>query len=283
VSRGGRIFPGARPPLQRPAIPQTAFPERLTHWLNPHTIFDFDDSLWIGPNGRASKRRKSAFESIVETASSLIAGNEYLASVASRPEKTTIIPTVIDTDRYVPKERQPEAGVPIIGWRGTSGNFSFLKQLVPSLERVLDKGEATVRLVSNSTFAPLASHPSVEQIRWSAEREIELLQSFDIGLMPLVDSPLTRGKCAFKMITYMACGVPVVVSAVGANVEVFEGSNAGFCLDGFDWDDPLLDLVQSPKKRQHMGDFGRRHVVEKYSIHAVIDDYTDIFERASSA
>lgn len=267
--------------LQRTAFPQSAAAEYIANLRGQSLIFDFDDSLWLGPGGRKSSMRMRAFETAVRISDHLIAGNAFLAKVANHPEKTTIIPTVIDTDRYVPGQWLADSR-PVIGWMGTSGNFPFLEQLVPSLKRVLETGEATVRLVSNAPFEPLVDEAGVEQIRWSASTEIQLLQSFDIGLMPLVESPLTRGKCAFKMITYMACATPVVVSAVGANIEVFNGSNSGYCLDGFDWTEALLDLVRSPELRRRMGEAGRGHAVENYSIHAVIDTYIDLFEQVAS-
>jgi glycosyltransferase involved in cell wall biosynthesis len=140
-----------------------------------------------------------------------------------------------------------------------------------------------VRLVSNADFEPLRGLDRVEQIRWSAAEEILLLQSFDIGLMPLVDSPLTRGKCAFKMIQYMAVGAPVVVSPVGANVDVMQGVEAGYLVDEFDeWSDALLALVDDAEARQRMGAQGRDRAVERYSIDAVLPTYLEIFEKLAS-
>ena len=266
--------------VQRPALPFTALPERLISRLNPNVIFDVDDAIFLGPGGRVEPARRRTFDDELEIARHVICGNHYLAEMAP-DDKTTMIPTVIDTDKYVPAEAaESDSDGVIIGWMGTSGNFPFLEQVTPVLKRVLDaRAEATVRLVSNAAFEPLAGHPQVEQPRWSEERELELLQSFDIGLMPLEDSELTRGKCGFKMIQYMAVGVPVVASAVGANVDIFEGSGAGHLPDSWeDWEQPLLQLIDDADEREQRGSSGREHCVENYSIRGVLDVYLEIFD-----
>jgi glycosyltransferase involved in cell wall biosynthesis len=266
--------------LQRPALPQSAVGEELAHAINPHTIFDFDDSLWMLGDGTTSTRRREGFDKTAELVSHLIAGNAFLASEAGQPQKTTIIPTVIDTVKYLPIERAKQPVT--IGWMGTAGNFPFLDRLVPSLKAVLAaRSDIRVRLVSNADFLPLSGVPGVEQIRWTASDEIALLQSFDIGLMPLVDSPLTRGKCAFKMIQYMAVGAPVIISNVGANREVFGSAEPGFLLDTFDWTDALLTLIDDPDLRASMGSRGRLRAESSYSIISVLPKYLEIFERVA--
>ena len=67
---------------------------------------------------------------------------------------------------------------------------------------------------------------ALEPGAWSLEQEVPLIQQFVaagceavVGLMPLPDTPWTRGKCAYKLIQCMACAIPVVASRVGANVE----------------------------------------------------------------
>ena len=263
--------------LQRTALPQTAVAERIAHRRGQRLIFDFDDAIYLGPGGVHSAAREAAFRDTVRVADHCIAGNQHLAEIANVPGKTTVIPTVIDTDRYIPVDRSDRSEL-IIGWMGTAGNFPFLTDLAPALRKTLDRvPRAKVRLVSNANFEPLADHPRVEQIRWSAADEIALLQSFDIGLMPLHDTPLTRGKCAFKMIQYMAVGIPVVVSAVGANVEVMSDIDMGVALDGFDWADALVSLCGDADLRAAQGAAARERATSHYSVSGVLDRYLELF------
>lgn len=267
--------------LQRPTFPQTAIGEELAHWLNPHTIFDFDDSLWLLGDGSTSDQRRSGFDRTVDIVKHVIAGNDFLADEVRHPQKTTVIPTVIDTELYHPLITRSDDTI-TIGWMGTSGNFPFLEKITSSLKSVLSRrSNVRLRLVSNALFTPLANVDGVEQIRWTAASEVSLLQSFDIGLMPLVDSVLTHGKCAFKMIQYMAVGIPVVVSDIGANRAVFGNVNPGFLLKDFDWEEALVALIDDVLLRNEMGRRGRSRAVSRYSIASVLPKYIEIFHQVA--
>lgn len=269
--------------LQRTAIPHTAGPERMLARVQPRLVFDFDDALWMGPRGH-SRLRARAFRLAVDAAAWVVPGNRYLAERANSADKTTIIPTVVDTDHYRPA---PRAAGPrlVVGWMGTRGNFPFLRQVLPSVLAAVSAREDTMlRIVSNARLDELDSHPRVEQIAWSAESEVDLLQSFDVGLMPLADDERARGKCGFKMIQYMSVGCPVLASAVGANLEIFEGSDAGELLPArtMDWSKALTAILRSAERRQHMGARGRARAVERYSAEAGVRQYVRVFERVAA-
>ena len=266
--------------LQRPALPFSAIPERLVHALNHRTIFDVDDSIFVGGDGGVAPARLRGFQQTVQTVDQVIVGNRWLAQQAGVENKTTVIPTVVDDTRYVPS-RSATQGAPVIGWMGTMGNFPFLRQVLPDLRTVLDRNPGVrVRLVSNATLQDVVGDARFEQVPWSAAAEIPLLQSFDIGLMPLPDNVTTRGKCAFKMIQYMAVGRPVVVSAVGANIETFGNGQPGFLVSGEQsWVEPLQQLLDDAVLRLRCGEAGRARVESHYCIRAVMPSYQAVFAK----
>ena len=75
----------------------------------------------------------------------------------------------------------------------------------------------------------------VVNVPWEEATEVGLINTFDVGVMPLSDDEWARGKCAFKLIQDMACGVPVVASPVGANVDVVGGDCGLMAKDDRDW------------------------------------------------
>lgn len=269
--------------LHKTTLPMSGLPEWLRSMSKTPLVFDFDDAIYLGPGGTPQPSRRAAFERVVSVADHLIAGNRHLADVAGQPQRTTIIPSVVDTALYFPgpARRRDEL---VIGWMGTASNFPSLRMALPSVLAVVERlPRARVRIVSNGELPELANHPRVEHWRWNAEGELRALQSFDVGLMPLEDNELTRGKCGFKMIQYMAVGVPVLASAVGANLDIFASSNAGALVaPGEDWGRALEALLARRDEFAQLGAAGREHVDAKYSVCSVVEKYREIFERLLS-
>lgn len=267
--------------LQRPAIPFTSVPERLLALSGTPVIFDFDDNLSMGANGQPHPARTRTLRHAAASSDRVIAGNTFLAGLVDEAHKTTIIPTVIDTNRYTPGTTPFAHEDVVIGWMGTQGNFVYLRQILPWVLATLQAHpRARLRVVSNARLPELEGVAQVDQIPWSAEDEINLLRSFDIGLMPLADTLGARGKCGFKMIQYMAVGCAVVSSPVGANVEIFEGSQAGALASGEDqWAASLAQLIEDTSHREACAHAARAHAVARYSIEGVLPAYLELFEQ----
>jgi glycosyltransferase involved in cell wall biosynthesis len=102
--------------------------------------------------------------------------------------------------------------------------------------------------------------------RWSPAREAAVLREFSVGLMPLEDTPWARGKCSFKMLTYMACGIPVVVSPVGMNTEVLGHGACGYAASTQEeWIDTVSSLLRDEATAHAMGKVGRQITQTHYA------------------
>lgn len=234
-------------------------------------VLDVDDAIWLYRSGVAAKKLASASDAVV-------CGNEYLANHFSHwSPNIHVVPTAVDSDRFTPVGG---AGNPVIGWSGTSGGFKYLYSVEKALCEILrSMPDVRLRIVSNSRpqFKILPSH-RIDYIEWSPGIEVTAIQGMSVGIMPLIDSAWERGKCSYKMLTYMACGKPVVVSPVGMNVSVLAKGYCGVAADRLeDWTEALLHILSNPSKQKQMGEIGRRIIEQHYSLDVVAPLLASIF------
>jgi glycosyltransferase involved in cell wall biosynthesis len=108
---------------------------------------------------------------------------------------------------------------------------------------------------------------AIDNAAWSLDREVELFNTCDVGVYPLADDEWSKGKCGFKAIEFMACGVPVVAAAVGVNKEIVQdGVNGFLAATPAEWIDKLGRLLADPDLRRRFAVAGRRTVEERYSL-----------------
>ena len=129
--------------------------------------------------------------------------------------------------------------------------------------------------------APAIANVVVEELAWNEDSEIRLINGFDIGVMPLPDDAWARGKCAFKLIQYMACGVPVIASPVGANVDVV-GTDCGMLAATEDqWLEAFRLLRDQPRRAEEMGRAGRERVESGYSLRGHVPVLADVIRTST--
>ena len=111
--------------------------------------------------------------------------------------------------------------------------------------------------------------------------EAAFIQQFDVGVMPLPNTPWARGKCAYKLIQCMACGIPVIASPVGANVQAVP-PNCGFLADTSDqWLEAFRRLARDQELRFRLGANARFWVEERYSLRSSLPLLTNVIRAAT--
>lgn len=248
-------------------------------------IYDFDDAIWQMDVSEANRRLKwlkdpGKVPKIIALADHVIAGNAYLADYARRYNRhVEVIPTVIDTERYVPTPVAPRAdGKVVIGWTGSLTSVTHLRRALPMLEEVQRSlgGDVILRVISDRPLE--APGIQVENVRWNAATEAEDLAAIDIGIMPMPDDEWSRGKCGFKGLQYMGMGKAVVLSPVGVNNTIVQdGVNGLLAATDAEWKEKLARLVADADLRRRLGSAARRTVEEKYSTIAWRDRYLALF------
>jgi len=100
----------------------------------------------------------------------------------------------------------------------------------------------------------------------------------------LTNDEWARGKCAFKLLQYMAASLPCVASPVGANTEAVIDGRTGFqARNASEWESALERLIDSAELRARMGAAGRAHVENRYGLQNYQSRYVELFESLVSA
>jgi glycosyltransferase involved in cell wall biosynthesis len=258
--------------------------ERLFNWFKVPYIVDYDDAIYhqYASHGNLIVRTflGEKIASVMRNAELVIVGNQYLADYALRSsaQKVEILPTVVDLNLYPTLKKN--AGTLdnfTVGWIGSPSTSKYLGEITPALTEFCGKGGYRVRLIGASK--EIIPNVAAEVFFWSEQTEVELLQSYDVGIMPLPDEPWTRGKCGLKLIQYMACGLPVVASPVGVNKDIVEhGVNGFLASTNKEWIQALETLRKDPKLRRRMGESGRRKVEEKYCLQVTAPCYVELLK-----
>ena len=231
-------------------------------------IYDFDDAFYLkyrlGKLGKLSPVLGGKFDTVIRGAAAVTAGNSALKSYAENfNSAATLFPTVVDTDRYLPARQKRNAEF-TVGWIGSPSTAPYLGLIKSALAQLAIEGQ--VKLVVIGGKAPEIDRINVVEIPWSEATEVELINSFDVGVMPLPDDDWARGKCAFKLIQYMACGIPVIGSRVGANIDVVT-PECGFLPNSMsEWLDAFRAIRDDISMSERMGQEGRVRIEECYSL-----------------
>jgi glycosyltransferase involved in cell wall biosynthesis len=263
----------------------TTFFEKRMKTAGVKMVLDFDDSIWLKDVSNGNKKlaflkKPSKTKRLVAMAEACIVGNQYLADYALKYNSNVfVVPTTIDTNQYLLKNKTNTSPKICIGWTGSSTTIKHFSLAVPFLQKLKDKygDKICFRVISDQPYTGTLT--DLENIRWSRETEMEDLSVIDIGIMPLPNDPWSKGKCGFKGLQYMALEIPAVMSPVGVNNDIIvHGVNGFLANDEKQWIEILSKLIENKELRKITGVEGRRTVEEKYSYHSQKDRYVRIFQ-----
>lgn len=262
---------------------------RMLISMNKHIIYDWDDAIFALPPsdivkaGKVKKKRRS-LNYTLSNSSLIICGNKFLeAYTKSFNENTAIIPTPVNSVTFEPHQKSDSPTINV-GWIGRSENLTYLTQLKDSFTKLEDlyKNNIRFRIVCDKPLY-IDNVNNIDNIEWTLADELTNINSFDIGIMPLDNTDWSRGKCAFKLLQYMAAGIPCVASPVGANTEVIRhGYNGLLANSSDDWVECIKSLIEDQSKRQFLAKNAAATIEQKYTANAVFVDFYSALMRASS-
>jgi glycosyltransferase involved in cell wall biosynthesis len=237
-------------------------------------VLDYDDAVFHNYDKHSNSLLRYFFgqrlDGLMAQSALVIGGNGYLAQRArdAGAKWVEVLPTVIDLERYSlpPSISSMDSGrVPRIVWIGSPTTEPYLQLLCEPL-RMLAKSHAFVLRVIGGGGVDLPG-VQVEAVPWAEETEVASISECAVGVMPLLDSVWERGKCGYKLIQYMACGLPVVASNVGVNPEIVQQGENGYLASSPDeWVVALGALLADQVIASRMGSSGRSRVERLYCL-----------------
>lgn len=245
--------------------------ENIFHTRKIPYVVDYDDAVFhrydLHRSGLVRALLGRKIDRVMRHAALVIAGNQYLAERATNAgaPRVECLPSVVDVNQYALTE--PSEGQDFrIGWIGSPVTAPYLDLVREAVSKLHYESPVKIILIGAGRVQPFPDVPA-EVLPWSESIELTLSQQFDVGIMPLANGPFERGKCGYKLIQYMASGLPVVASPVGVNREIVEPQVNGYLATSSEqWLAALRELRESAQIRKTMGQAGRRKAEQKYNL-----------------
>jgi glycosyltransferase involved in cell wall biosynthesis len=263
-----------------PYIP--AYFEWLLKVFRKKYIVDYDDAIFhhydLNRNRIVKYFLRDKIKKVIKYSSAVIVGNNYLYEYAIKWNKNVImIPSVVSSNLYNSVKSENKENNFVIGWIGSPTTSYYLLPLIEVFRKLQNPHIKFKFIGVDKKIVNHFNGISVELVDWNPETEISDIKSFSVGIMPLNDTPWSRGKCGFKLIQYMACGIPVVASSVGANCDIVINDYTGFLAENNDdWFKYLNLLSKDLVLQKRMGEAGLSIFEDKYSVEIVKTDYLKI-------
>jgi len=159
-----------------------------------------------------------------------------------------------------PPRPVPGPGAPdvcVIGYMGGATHQSDLDLIAPCLARLLARYPGRLRLHFWGA-PPTAALRDRSDVAWTQldpydyARTAALFnaQDCDLAVAPLRDSPFNRAKSHLKFLDYTALGVPGVYARLPPYTRIVRhGENGLLAGDEAEWEQCLVELIESPQRR----------------------------------
>ncbi|UCH83826.1 MAG: glycosyltransferase family 4 protein [Candidatus Latescibacterota bacterium] len=259
--------------------------ETVLRWCGVEFVLDIDDAIFVLYEDSKSVWTKTFLRDklprVIKKSRLVLAGNGFLEGYARRYSQRVVrFPTVVDTQRFTPRDGRISADLPVVGWMGSPETVRFVDDLRGPLEALSREIPYEMRIVGadprHLEGVPVTAQP------WSEAGEVDALRWFDVGIMPLSDSRWAQGKCGLKLLQYMSVGVASVSSPVGSARDIISDGDNGFLASNpAEWVEKIGRLLRDSERRRVMGRRGRETVEREYSLQALGPRLAELLLEAS--
>jgi len=253
--------------------------------LGRRIVYDFDDAIYLPNVSRANLliaplKCHWKVASICRWSRRVSVCNPHLVKwAAAHNEDVRLIPTTVDTSYHRSnRTSRPGRGPIVIGWTGSQTTLRYLEVIREALYSLRRQREFEFRVICD-VDPGFPNLPGYRFVPWRIETEIQDLDEFDIGLMPVPEENWANGKVGFKAIQYSAMGIVPVVSDVGSGGEVVAHGVTGLVVPNVlgDWTTALQSLLDHPQSISAMGERARGRIQARYSVDSQRRNYVELF------
>lgn len=260
--------------------------ERLLARTGKPIIYDFDDAIWspgqAWKNGLFSRLHFTGKTStICRLATAVTTGNEFLAAYArERNDYVSIVPSSIELAQYPVIPGPADDGRFVVCWSGSTSTLVHFEHARPALEKLAAILPLMVKVICSRPPARPIARAEMRFVQWSAEREAQDVGDCHVGIMPLPDNEVSRGKGGMKALQYMATGRPVVVSPVGVNVDIVQSGHNGLLAESADqWVEALRMLADDADLRAKLGRNARATIEQRFTAELSAAKFAEVVVR----
>jgi glycosyltransferase involved in cell wall biosynthesis len=232
-------------------------------------IIDIDDAVYF----RFKNKKKFLyfidkikFKYMMSNSFSILAGNNFHVNYLRQYNNNVhYFPTTIDFKKYNYLLHNKKHKIFTIVWIGTPSTTFYLSNIVKILNKIKSNYNINIKVIGADK--KIIPNLKCEYIDWTEENEVEEISKCHLGIMPLNNSDWELGKCAYKILQYMALKLPVVASPVGVNKEIIIDNNNGMLANNDnEWYDKISQLLNDNNLINKISNNGYNTVFKQFNI-----------------
>lgn len=254
-------------------------------------ILELDDDIFNIPDWMPSdeyKMPKWSLKRSLEMADEIWVATEPLAEYLGFPDKTFVLPNLVDFNIFPKNEEPSETPIRIL-WMGSMWHDKDIEQVVPAVNKLIQEYGERVQFVFwgclPTAFADFIRIPgqNIAQLRQKKEYGAKLVYLegvpfriyYDrlmamrptIGLAPLFDCKFNDSKSNLKFLEYTIAGAATVATDL-APYECISHGEDGLLVEPEDldgWYENIKKLIDDRELRNNMAKKAREKVYRQFS------------------
>ncbi len=177
-----------------------------------------------------------------------------------------VIPTCVERQTRMLKKYDNNSIIRIV-WMGGDGNQYYLNNIVEDFNVVNERYKIELLVISGKEYHHSKAQFPILNIKWDLSHQYQNLLTADIGIMPLEDTDVDKGKCGFKLLQYMSVGLVSIADPITVNKEILSDEENGF-VNASSWAETLIKTIEMKDKWIFISDNALVTIQNRYSFEA---------------